>query len=165
MTDNTKRRDFLGYTFAAVAAVGAGVSLVGMKQAWDPLPSVLEGGFTEVDLKTLKAGVPTTVSWRVKPVFILKKTAQMEQSSRDLVVDSDHYTVVIGLCTHLGCIPAWKTNQWKCACHGGLFNASGKNIFGPPPRPLDLVPFKLKGTTLVLGEEGIEYKKLLMAQV
>ena len=163
MTNDTKRRDFLGYTFAAVATVGAGISLIGMKQAWDPLPSVLEGGFTEVDLKSLTEGKPLTVKWRGKPVFILRKTAEMEKSPRDLVVDNKHYTVVIGLCTHLGCIPAWKTSQWKCACHGGLFNASGKNIFGPPPRPLDLVPFKLKGDTLVLGEEGNEYKKLLTA--
>jgi len=165
MTNNTKRRDFLGYSFAAVATVGVGFSLVGMKQAWDSLPSVLEGGFTEVDLKNLNPGIPLTVKWRGKPVFILKKTMEMETSPRDLVIDKEHFTLVIGLCTHLGCIPAWKTPQWKCACHGGLFNASGKNVFGPPPRPLDLVPFKVKGTLLVLGEEGSEYKKLLMSKV
>ncbi len=51
---NTNRRDFLGYTFAAVAAVGGAASLVGMKQAWDPLPSVLEGGFTNVETSGLK---------------------------------------------------------------------------------------------------------------
>jgi len=165
MTNNIKRRDFLGVTFVAIATLGGAVTLIGMKQAWNPLPGVLEGGFTEVDLKTLKSGIPKNVMWRGKPIFILKKTMEMEKSPRDLVIDNEHYTVVIGLCTHLGCIPAWKTNQWKCACHGGLFNANGKNIFGPPPRPLDLVPFKIKGNILVLGEEGNEYKKLLTVNV
>ena len=41
MSKETNRRDFIGYSFAAVAAVGGATSLVGMKQAWDPLPSVL----------------------------------------------------------------------------------------------------------------------------
>lgn len=165
MDTNTKRRDFIGYSFATVAAVGGAVSLVGMKRAWDPLPSVLKGGFTEVDLKTVKPGVPSIVTWRGKPVFILKKTNEMEKSPRDIVVNNEHYTIVIGLCTHLGCIPIWKKDKWECPCHGGIFNASGKNIFGPPPRPLDLVPFKLKGDILVLGEESIEYKKLLTVKL
>ena len=165
MSNNTNRRDFLGMSFAAVAAVGGAAALAGMKQAWDPLPSVLAGGFTTVDLATMKAGEPETVTWRGKPIFILKKTSDMEPSDRDLVIGSDRYTVVIGLCTHLGCIPAWKKTKWKCACHGGEFNPSAKNVFGPPPRPLDLVPFSVKGTTIVLGEDGPEYQKMLKATV
>ncbi len=162
---NTNRRDFLGYTFAAVAAVGGAASLVGMKQAWDPLPSVLEGGFTNVETSGLKAGEPATVMWRGKPIFILKKSDSMEDSTRDLKIGGDRFTVAIGLCTHLGCIPAWKKDTWKCACHGGEFNASGKETFGPPPRPLDLPPFSVKGTEIVLGEEGPEYKEIAAAMM
>ncbi len=165
MSNNTNRRDFLGYTFAAVAAVGGAASLVGMKQAWDPLPSVLAGGFTTVELSGIKAGEPATVTWRGKPVFILKKTEQMENSTRDLKVGNDRFTVAIGLCTHLGCIPAWKKKEWICACHGGSFNASGKQTFGPPPRPLDLPPFSVQGTKIVLGKEGPEYKKIAEAMM
>lgn len=165
MSKKTSRRDFLGFSFAAIATVGAGAALVGMKKAWDPLPSVLAGGFTKVDLSTLKPGEPQTVQWRGKPVFVLKKTPQMEKSDRDLIVGNDRFTVAIGLCTHLGCIPAWSTNVWKCACHGGEFNASGKQTFGPPPKPLVLPQFSLKDNILVLGETGPEYKKLLLATV
>ena len=165
MIKNVQRRDFLGYSFSAVVTVGVGFSLVGMKKAWDPLPSVIQGGFTKVDLKELKAGEPSIVTWRGKPIFILKKTGEMEKSPRDLVLRDEHFTVVIGLCTHLGCIPAWKKGQWNCACHGGVFNASGKNIFGPPPRPLDLVPFQIKENSLLLGVESSEYKKLLTKKV
>ena len=160
MSKETNRRDFIGYSFAAVAAVGGAASLVGMKQAWDPLPSVLAGGFTEIDLAPLKAGTPETFTWRGKPIFVLKKSADMEKADRDLVVGEDRYTVAIGLCTHLGCIPAWKKTEWKCACHGGIFDASGKETFGPPPRPLDLPPFEVKGNTIVLGNEGPEYQNI-----
>ena len=163
MSKETNRRDFIGYSFAAVAAVGGAASLVGMKQAWDPLPSVLAGGFTEIDLSTVKAGTPETFVWRGKPIFILKKTAEMENSTRDLKIGEDRFTVAIGLCTHLGCIPAKKKDTWKCACHGGEFNASGKQTFGPPPRPLDLPPFEVKGNTIVLGNEGPEYQKIAQA--
>lgn len=160
MSNETNRRDFLGYTFAAVAAVGGAASLVGMKQAWDPLPSVLAGGFTTVELSGIKAGEPETVTWRGKPIFVLKKTAEMGENERDLVVGSDRFIIAIGLCTHLGCIPAWKKNTWKCACHGGEYNSNAKQTFGPPPRPLDVPPFSVKGTEIVLGEEGPEYKKI-----
>lgn len=165
MSNETNRRDFLGMSFAAVAAVGGAASLVGMKQAWDPLPSVLAGGFTKIDLSKVKAGTPETFTWRGKPIFVLKKTSEMEQSERDLVIGSDRFTVVIGLCTHLGCIPAWKKDKWKCACHGGEFNPSAKNIFGPPPRPFDLAPFSVNGSVITLGEDGPEYQKMLTAKI
>lgn len=165
MSNETNRRDFLGMSFAAVAAVGGVASLVGMKQAWDPLPSVLAAGFTTVDLANAEAGKPSTVTWRGKPIFILKKTADMAKDGRDLVIGSDHYTVAIGLCTHLGCIPAWKSKDqiWKCACHGGEFDSSGRHQFGPPPRPFDIPPFSVNGTTITLGEKGPESEKMMQA--
>lgn len=166
MSNKTNRRDFLGMSFAAVAAVGGATSLVGMKQAWDPLPSVLAAGFTTIDLSAidLKPGKPQTFKWRGKPIFVLEKTADMEQFNGDLVIGSKRYTVAIGLCTHLGCIPAWKKDVWKCACHGGEFNANGEETFGPPPKPLVIPPFKLEGTVLTLGEEGEQSKAMMAAR-
>jgi ubiquinol-cytochrome c reductase iron-sulfur subunit len=164
MAVKQNRRDFLGMAFGGVAAIGGILSLGAMKKTWDPLPSVKAAGFTTVDLSPLEAGVLTTIVWRGKPIFLLKKTDAMKRNeSRDVVVGNNDYTVVIGLCTHLGCIPTYKPEQtiFKCACHGGEFNASGINTFGPPPRPLDIPPFKIEGTKLVLGEEGPEYKKLV----
>ena len=93
----------------------------------------------------------------------MKKNADMaKDEKRDVIVDGAAYTLVIGLCTHLGCIPAFAPSEglFKCACHGGEFDTSGKNVFGPPPRPLDIPPFKIDGTKLVLGEEGPEYQKM-----
>ncbi len=158
------RRDFIGIAFGGFAAVGGIVSLVAMKKTWDPLPSVQSAGFITVDLSSMKEGEMQTIQWRGKPIFILKKTANMKKNpNRDVVAGNKDYTVIVGLCTHLGCIPTWelKTQQFKCACHGGEFDASGVNTFGPPPRPMDIPPFKIDGEKLVLGEEGPEYKKLV----
>jgi len=153
-------------SFAAVAAVGGAYSLVGMKQAWDPLPSVLAAGFTTIDLVAaeLKPGKPKTFEWRGKPIFVLLKTSDMEKFDGDLVIGDKRYTVAIGLCTHLGCIPAWKTDVWKCACHGGEFNANGQHTFGPPPKPLVVPPFSVEGSVLTLGNDGEQSKAMMAAR-
>lgn len=164
MATSESRRGFIGFAFGAVAAVGGAFALVGMKKSWDPLPSVKAAGFTTVDLSDKEAGKLYTTEWRKKPIFILKKTPDMpKDDSRDVVVGDERYTIVIGLCTHLGCIPAYnqKEQHFICACHGGQFDISGKNTFGPPPRPLDIPPFSIDGAKLTLGEEGPEYKKLI----
>lgn len=160
---NQGRRDFLGMAFGGVAAIGGAFSLYAMKRTWDPLPSVVAAGFTTVDLSVMKEGELGTVQWRGKPIFILKKTQMDKCDERDVVVGGDRYLVAIGLCTHLGCVPSYDGTKkmFKCACHGGEFDACGRNTFGPPPRPLDIPPFKIEGTKLVLGEEGPEYKKLV----
>lgn len=164
MAVENQRRDFIGLMFGGVAAVGGIFTLVGMKKSWDPLPSVKAAGFTTVDLSPMQPGEFRQVEWRKKPIFIIKKSDEMKANeSRDIVIGSDRYVVAIGLCTHLGCIPSYSPSamNFKCACHGGEFDVSGMNTFGPPPRPLDIPPFKIDGTKLVLGEEGPEYLKLV----
>ncbi len=163
MAVEKSRRDFIGMAFGAVSAVGGVMALGAMKATWDPLPSVLAAGFTTIDLSSMKDGEFRRETWRGKPIFILKKDANMKKNeSRDVVVGNEHYTVVIALCTHLGCIPAYEEGKmFKCACHGGEFDLSGINTFGPPPKPLEIPPFKIEGTKLVLGEQGPEYKKLI----
>ncbi|ASM39640.1 ubiquinol-cytochrome c reductase iron-sulfur subunit [Campylobacter sp. RM12327] len=164
MSEKNSRRDFIGISFGAVAAIGGIFALGAVKKTWDPLPSVKAAGFTTVDLSPIKEGEIYNVEWRKKPIFVMKKSADSKPNeARDIVVGDARYIVVIGLCTHLGCIPSWSAsrNEFVCACHGGVFNAEGINTFGPPPRPLDIPPFKIEGTTLVLGEEGPEYKQLM----
>ena len=162
--ESKERRSFIGMAFGATAAVGGVLALGGLKKSWDPLPSVRAAGFTTIDLSGVKEGELYVTQWRKKPIFVLKKTAQIEPNEkRDIVVDNSRYLVCIGLCTHLGCIPSYYPAKqlFVCACHGGQFNTSGENVFGPPPRPLDIPPFKIEGTKIVLGEEGPEYKALI----
>ena len=151
----------------ATALVGFGGGFwYAAKRTWDPLPSVKAAGFTTVDLSVAKPNELMVEKWRGKPIFILKKTAEMKANDRDIVIGADRYHVSIGLCTHLGCIPAYEkeNHQFFCACHGGKFDASGVNEPNlPPPSPLEIPPYKIAGTKLILGESGPEYKKMLDA--
>jgi len=163
MADNTKgRRDFMGMALGGFTALGGIGALYAMKRTWDPLPSVKAAGFTTIDVSAAQENVLNVEKWRGKPIFVLKKSKDMKPDERDVVVGSDRFLIAIGLCTHLGCIPAYVADEhkFKCACHGGEFDASGHQIFGPPPSPLVIPPFKVEGTKVVLGEEGPEYKKM-----
>ena len=163
MADNTKgRRDFMGMALGGFTALGGIGALYAMKRTWDPLPSVKAAGFTTIDVSAAQENVLNVEKWRGKPIFVLKKSKDMKPDERDVIVGSDRFLIAIGLCTHLGCIPAYVADEhkFKCACHGGEFDASGHQIFGPPPSPLVIPPFKVEGTKVVLGEEGPEYKKM-----
>jgi ubiquinol-cytochrome c reductase iron-sulfur subunit len=165
---NKSRRAFMGKVLAGTAGIATVASLYAMKRTWDPLPSVMSAGFTTVDLSPLEAGKLSVIKWRGKPVFLLKHPQGITpDDARDIVTsDGSRYTVVIGLCTHLGCIPEWSggDNTFKCACHGGEYDIHARETFGPPPRPMDIPPFSIKGSTLTLGEEGPEYKKMIASQ-
>jgi len=158
-----ERRDFMGLGLAVFTAAGSVGALYAMKRSWDPLPSVKAAGFTTIDLAVAKPNELLVEKWRGKPIFILKKSPEMTANDRDIVIGKDRYHVSIGLCTHLGCIPAYEKHKHEffCACHGGIFDVSGINEPNlPPPSPLEIPPFKIEGTKLVLGEEGPEYKKM-----
>lgn len=167
MDISAERRGFVrgaGTALGVTAAVGGIVALYGMKKSWDPLPGVAAAGLTEVDVAGMKPGDTRRVVYRGKPVFILRKSHDMpDDDKRDVIIDGDRYTVIILICTHLGCIPNWEPDKeiFLCACHGGKYNSSGINIFGPPPKPMVIPEFRLDGgTKLTLGKTGPEYKKL-----
>lgn len=166
MEENVTRRDFLGMSLAAVAGVGAICSLGAMKKTWDPLPSVVAGGFTTVDISSLIAGELKTFEWRGQPVYVLKKPAGAQKvDNRDFEINGEVYTVGLQVCTHLGCIPKFSSEkqEFLCACHGGVFNSSGVNLAGPPPRPMAIPPFNVDGSKIVFGAEGDIYKQLAKA--
>lgn len=167
--EQKERRDFIGMALGATALVGIGGGLgFAAKRTWDPLPSVKAAGFTTIDLSGAKPNVLVVEKWRGKPIFVLKKTVDMKPNDRDILIGTDRFHVSIGLCTHLGCIPAYKKDEhiFFCACHGGVFDASGIEEPGlPPPSPLEIPPFRIEGTKLILGEEGPEYKQMLDAGI
>lgn len=62
--------------------------------------------------------------------------------------------VVLGICTHLGCVPisgAGEYNGWFCPCHGSHYDTSGRIRKGPAPLNLEIPPYKLDGSKLVVG--------------
>ncbi len=165
MAVKKERRSFLGMSLGLFTAAGGVASLGAMKRSWDPLPSVKAAGFTTIDLSGAQENVLNIEKWRGKPIFVLKHAKDAKKSDRDIVIGDDVYFIAIGLCTHLGCIPAYVSDvqEFHCACHGGVFDANGNVLKSPPPSPLVIPPFKIDGTKLVLGEEGEEYKKMKAA--
>ncbi len=57
------------------------------------------------------------------------------------------------VCSHLGCLVNWdwEKGEFRCPCHGGRYNMVGKNIGGPPPRPLERLPNITKGGIIQVG--------------
>ncbi|ADN09971.1 ubiquinol-cytochrome c reductase iron-sulfur subunit [Sulfurimonas autotrophica] len=167
---NNSRRGFMGKAFGAVAGVGAVASLYAMKRSWDPLPSVKAAGFTTLDMSAYKENELVVEKWRGKPIFVLKQSEEMTKKAQEnpkdierlIKVGDAYFMVTIGLCTHLGCIPGYNSEEesFLCACHGGTYDYTGEVTKAPPPRGLDIPPFKIDGMKLVLGEEGPEYKKM-----
>jgi len=163
------RRDFMGMALGGFTALGGIGALMAMKETWAPLPSVKAAGFSTIDLAEMPEGELVTEKWRGKPIFVLKQSKEMlakvpdSEKSRLIEVAGSHYMVCVGLCTHLGCIPGYDSakGSFLCACHGGMYDSTAMVTKAPPPRGLDIPPFKIDGTKLVLGEQGPEYKKLL----
>ena len=181
MANDTKRRDFMGMALGGFTALGGLGALYAMKRTWDPLPSVKAAGFTTLDMTIYKENELAVEKWRGKPIFVLKqskemldtenknmslitgKTTEAMDKKRLIKIGDAYYMVCVGLCTHLGCIPGYtpEDKSFLCACHGGMYDDTGMVTKSPPPRGLDIPPFKIDGTKLVLGEEGPEYKKML----
>lgn len=112
----------------------------------------------EVELGKVNVGQCITVKWRGKPVFIKNRTAadidaanSVDVSSlRDPQKDAERvrgdpkWLVVLGICTHLGCVPianAGEYNGWFCPCHGSHYDTSGRIRKGPAPENLEIPPY------------------------
>ena len=165
----SNRRDFMGMALGGFAGLGALGALYAAKRTWDPLPSVKAGGFTTIDLSNVPENTLVVEKWRGKPILIIKvaKNDKAYKDKRLITVGGDKFMIVVGLCTHLGCIPDYfpENHEFICPCHGGRFDAAGEVTKAPPPSPLVIPPFKIEGKKVVLGEESPEYKKLLAAGV
>jgi Rieske Fe-S protein len=70
--------------------------------------------------------------------------------------EDGQYNALSATCTHLGCIVQYKqdTKQIWCACHNGIYDLSGKNISGPPPRPLEEYQVKVVKDEIIITKAG-----------
>ena len=155
------RRDFLYIATGAVAAIGAAATLVPLIAQMNPDASTIAAGApVEIDLAPVKEGQVIKVFWRSKPIYISHRTKKEIDEVRAVPVNSlpdpqpdqarvqpghDAWLVVIGICTHLGCIPLAKQGDydgWFCPCHGSQYDASGRIRRGPAPANLAIPPYK-----------------------
>ena len=143
------RRDMLLIATGAVGAVGVGSVVWPLVTQMSPDASTLALASTEVDISKIEEGQIVTVKWRGNPVFIRHRTAKEIKESEDTPlgdlkdpqtdqerVKKPEWLIVVGICTHLGCVPLGHEGQydgWKCPCHGSVYDLSGRIRYGPAP--------------------------------
>jgi ubiquinol-cytochrome c reductase iron-sulfur subunit len=157
--DSGTRRDFLYLATGAVAVVGLGAAAWPFINSMNPAADTLALATIEVDTSQIETGQAITVTWRGKPVFLRRRTAEEIEAARavnldelpdpqpdaDRVIEED-LLVVVGICTHLGCVPlGQKPSEQRgdfggyfCPCHGSHYDTSGRIRRGPAPRNLDV---------------------------
>jgi len=172
-TDDKTRRDFLLLSTLAVGAVGSGLAAWPFIDVMNPAADTLALSTTEVDLEPIEEGMSITVVWRGRPVFIRYRTAaeikEAEAVSMDDLIDPEadkdrvqkpQWLIMVGICTHLGCIPlGQKSNDpkgeyggWFCPCHGSHYDTSGRIRKGPAPKNLVVPAYQfLTDTTIRIG--------------
>jgi len=159
------RRDFLVLSATAMAGVGAAVCAWPFIDSMNPAKDVLALSSVEVDLTPIEEGQTLKVLWRGKPVFIRHRTAKEiseaesadwqdlrdpQQDSERVKPEHKQWLVMIGVCTHLGCIPIdVKTGGWFCPCHGSHYDASGRVTKGPAPLNLIVPEYKFISDTKI----------------
>ncbi len=155
------RRDFLYVATGTVGAIGAIATLVPLISQMNPDASTIAAGAPiDVDLVPIAQGQIIKVFWRGKPIYISHRTKEEIEEAQAVQVSSlpdpqpdsarvkpghDQWLVVIGICTHLGCIPLAHQGQydgWFCPCHGSVFDTSGRIRQGPAPTNLVVPPYE-----------------------
>ena len=151
-----------------IGASAGRLAVVKFLAAMNPSADVMAMASLEVDIGNLEAGNAICVKWRGKPVFIRSRTpAEIEQAQavdvkelRDPETDADRVQkeellVVLGVCTHLGCVPingAGDFNGWFCPCHGSHYDTAGRIRKGPAPLNLEVPPYVfLSDDKIVVG--------------
>ncbi|MBN43451.1 MAG: ubiquinol-cytochrome c reductase iron-sulfur subunit [Alphaproteobacteria bacterium] len=167
------RRDFLYLSAGAFASVGGAIALWPFVDSMNPSADVLALSTVEVDVSQVEVGQRVTVKWQGKPVFIDRRTEAGIAEARDTPLDDlrdpetdearaerPEWLVVIGVCTHLGCVPLGQTPSeprgewggWFCPCHGSHYDTSGRIRKGPAPLNLPVPPLAfLNDTNIKIG--------------
>ncbi len=172
------RRDFLFLAGGTLFAVGAALTAWPLINSMNPSADVLALASIEVDLTPVAVGQSLTVMWRGKPVFIRHRTETEIEEARAVPlselrdpqtdearthdvstppVERPEMLILVGVCTHLGCIPqGQKVGQergeyggWFCSCHGSQYDTSGRIRKGPAPRNLAVPEYTYLSDTRV----------------
>ncbi len=187
--EEPSRRDFLYIATGAVGAVGAaGIAVPLIAQLQPDAAVVAAGAPIDVDISGVAPGQQILVKWRGHPIFIVNRPPEalkvlQEQSLVSKLSDPDskalqqpqyaanwhrsakpEFLVLVGVCTHLGCIPSFQPNRgevdasWPggyfCPCHGSKYDLAGRVYSGvPAPYNLPVPPYTFTDAkTIRIGE-------------
>jgi ubiquinol-cytochrome c reductase iron-sulfur subunit len=171
------RRDFIFISATAFATIGAAGALWPAIDQMNPDANALSTATLEADLSPIQAGQAVTLLWRGKPIFIRHRTAAEIANAQATPISDlrdplarvlaapdnlpaadanrtkpgkENWLVLIGICTHLGCVPKGQApgdqrgpyGGWFCVCHGSVYDTAGRIRQGPAPRNLDIPPYE-----------------------
>ena len=171
--DGQTRREFIYLAAAAVGAVGAAGVAWALVDSMNPATDTLALSSIDVNLAPIAEGMGVVYMWQGKPVFVRHRTAEEISTAQSVKVsdlidpsapatDQDRvqkspWLILIGICTHLGCIPlgnkptddrgAW--GGYHCPCHGSEYDTSGRVRRGPAPLNLAIPPYNYTSDTVV----------------
>ncbi|NND48905.1 MAG: ubiquinol-cytochrome c reductase iron-sulfur subunit [Rhizobiales bacterium] len=187
ITGEPTRRDFLFVATGAMGVVAAGAAVWPLIDQMNPDASVAALASIEVDVSAMEVGQAITVKWRGKPVFIRRRSPEEITEAKAVALDDlpdgdarndnlggsapasddnraapgkEEWLVMLGVCTHLGCIPKGQSigdtrgeyGGWFCPCHGSHYDTSGRIRKGPAPRNLDIPLYEfIDETTVRIG--------------
>ena len=164
------RRDFLDLLTGGFVVAGTAAAVWPLIHQMNPAADTLAASTTEVDLGPIEEGQSVTVIWQGKPVFIRRRTGAEIKAARavdldalpdpqadDKRVQKPQWLVVVGICTHLGCIPkGQRTGErrgdfggWFCPCHGSHYDTSGRIRKGPAPDNLPVPGYKFLSDSVI----------------
>ena len=182
--DDPSRRDVILIGATAFAAIGGAAVLWPLLDQMNPDASTLSLASIDVDLAPVEEGQAITVMWRGKPIFIRHRTGQEIEDAEEVKLDQlidplarnanladtapatdanraapdkEPWLVMIGICTHLGCIPKGQAigdykgefGGWFCPCHGSQYDTAGRVRIGPAPENMYIPPYAFTSDTKI----------------
>ena len=187
--DQGRRKVLIGLT-AGFAAAGVAFAATPFVTTWNPSARAKAiGSAVKIDVSKMMVGQQIQVSWRKQPILIIRHSPSALSSLTSVIskladpnsdsIDepykninatrslSSEYSVLSGVCTHLGCSPKYYPevepkpwdSSWKggffCPCHGSMFDLVGRVYKGvPAPTNLTVPPHFFEGSILTIGEEA-----------
>lgn len=181
------KRDFLYIVTAGTGAIGVAAAVWPMVNQMNPSADVQALSSIRVDVSGVEPGTQISVKFLGKPVFIRRRTPEEIEQARSVELselpddnsrnandpnadaadanraldESGEWLVMVGVCTHLGCVPLSDSGDfvgpgdsggWFCPCHGSHYDTSGRIRRGPAPEnlPIPVAEF-VDETTIKLG--------------